>query len=67
MLIKQCHDLLSVTKHLLFQSQGLASWKMYHLVTVLLTSLLSGLENKRPEVLYGLCQGTYIYLFKQKL
>lgn len=72
MLIKQCHDLLPVTKHLLFQSQRLGfleNVSFGHSSVNFFASILVVTESwkkSRPPILYGLCQGTYIYLFRQE-
>lgn len=70
MLIKQCHDLLSVTKHLQFQSQRLGFLEnvWFGHSSVNFTSGCNwGFRKSRPPLWYGLCQATYVYLFKQKL
>ena len=62
MLIKQCHDLLSVTKHLLFQSQRLGFLENVSFGHSSVNFFALG--KSRPPILYGLCKGTLIYLFK---
>lgn len=72
-LIKQCHDLLPVTKRLLFRSQRLGfleNVSFGHSSANFLASFLvvtDGLESQDLQYYMACGRGTYIYLFKQKL